>query len=194
MNIIQTSIPDVLIFEPKVFGDQRGYFCETFRYDIFEKVIGKIHFVQDNESKSSYGVMRGLHFQKPPHCQSKLVRVIRGEVIDVVVDVRVGSPTYGQHVSVILSEENKHLLWCPKGFAHGYCALSEEAIFSYKVDDYYAPQSDGGIIFNDPILNIDWKVPVDKILQSEKDELLPNFDQEEIFKYDDYKKEVIYKK
>jgi dTDP-4-dehydrorhamnose 3,5-epimerase len=186
MNVIQTSIPDVVIFEPKIFGDSRGYFCETFRYETINKFIGHVDFIQDNESKSSYGVLRGLHFQKPPYTQSKLVRVIHGEVLDVVVDVRIGSPTYGKYVAAILSDQNKHQLWAPKGFAHGYCVLSKEAIFYYKVDKYYMPDSDGGIIFNDRELSIDWQVPESKLILSEKDLKLSSFKDEKSFKYGEF--------
>ena len=139
MNFIQTEIPEVIIIEPKVFGDSRGYFLESFNKKEFERNIGKIDFVQDNESKSTYGVLRGLHYQLPPFAQSKLVRVIKGEVLDVAVDIRKGSPTFGKHVAVELSEENKKQLFIPRGFAHGFLTLSKEAIFTYKVDNYYAP-------------------------------------------------------
>ena len=139
MKLIKTSIPDILLFEPKVFGDKRGYFTETFRQDFVEQHLGKVDFVQDNESFSSYGVLRGLHFQKPPFAQGKLVRVLQGEVLDVAVDIRIGSSTYGQHVAVQLSDENKRQLWVPRGFAHGYIVLSKTALFAYKCDNYYTP-------------------------------------------------------
>ena len=175
MNIIQTSIPDVLIFEPKVFGDSRGYFFESFRQDIFEKAVGQIHFIQDNQSKSSYGVLRGLHFQRPPYTQSKLVRCLEGEVLDVAVDIRIGSPTYGRHVAERLSGENQRQLWVPQGFAHGFAVLSETAVFAYKCDNYYAPAYDGGIRWNDPALAINWLVPEQDIQLSGKDQVQPLF-------------------
>lgn len=192
MEILKTSIPDVLIFQPKVFGDQRGYFCETFRQDVIEEYIGKVQFVQDNESMSSYGVLRGLHFQKPPHTQSKLVRVIHGKVLDVVVDIRIGSPTYGQYVAAELTGENKHMLWSPKGFAHGYCVLSDQAVFSYKVDAYYAPTHDAGVIWNDSDLNIDWQLPHSDIKLSDKDMNHPFFSDVKVFDYENFKKGNIY--
>lgn len=192
MEVLKTSIPDVLIFQPKVFGDQRGYFCETFRQDVIEEHIGKVQFVQDNESMSSYGVLRGLHFQKPPHTQSKLVRVIQGKVLDVVVDIRIGSPTYGQYVAAALTEENKQMLWSPKGFAHGYCVLSEQAIFSYKVDAYYAPMHDAGMMWNDSYLNIDWQLPHSDIKLSEKDKKQPFFKEVKDFHYDNFSKGKVY--
>ena len=169
MNIIKTEIEDVVIIEPKIFGDSRGYFLESFSQKEFEDKICKTTFIQDNESKSSYGVLRGLHFQKPPFAQSKLVRVIKGRVLDVSVDIRVGSLTFGKYVSVELTEENKRQLFIPRGFAHGFIVLSEEAIFQYKCDNYYAPESEGAIAWNDSEINIDWGVIVDKILLSEKD-------------------------
>ena len=169
MNFIETDIKGVFIIEPKVFADSRGYFMESFRQSDFEKHIGKIDFVQDNESKSTYGVLRGLHFQLPPHAQSKLVRVIKGSVLDVAIDVRKSSPTFGKHVAVELSEENKRQLFIPRGFAHGFLVLSKEAIFTYKVDNVYAPQSEGSIVYNDPTIGIDWGIPADDILLSAKD-------------------------
>lgn len=169
MEIVKTNIEGVVIVEPKVFKDARGYFFESFSQRLFEEKAQTIHFVQDNESKSSYGVLRGLHFQKPPYTQSKLLRAVKGMVLDVAVDIRKGSPTYGQHVSVILSEDNKRQLFIPRGFAHGFSVLSEEAIIQYKCDNYYAPQSEGAIAWNDADLAIDWKVPADKVLLSEKD-------------------------
>ncbi len=173
MQVIKTQIPEVLIFEPTVHGDSRGYFLEYFRQDVIDEYIPGTSFVQGNESLSSYGVIRGLHFQKPPHTQGKLVRVIVGEVLDVAVDIRTGSPTYGQHVAVKLSGENKRQLWIPRGFAHGFAVLSETALFSYKCDNYYAPAYDGGIMWNDPLINIDWKLPEDQIQLSEKDKKHP---------------------
>jgi dTDP-4-dehydrorhamnose 3,5-epimerase len=192
MKVIQTDIPDVVMFQPRVFGDTRGYFCETFRQDVFEKYIGSVNFVQDNESMSSYGVLRGLHFQKPPYTQSKLVRAVKGKVLDVVVDIRIGSPTYGQYVSVELSEENRNMLWSPKGFAHGYCVLSETAIFSYKVDAFYAPDYDAGMQWNDPEINIDWKIPSVDIKLSEKDKSHPSFQEVKDFSFEQFKKENLY--
>lgn len=183
MNIIQTNIPEVLIFEPKVFGDQRGYFFESFRQDIFEKAVGNIQFIQDNQSKSGYGVLRGLHFQRPPYTQSKLVRCLEGEVLDVAVDIRIGSPTYGQHVAVKLTDQNQHQLWIPKGFAHGFLVLSQTAVFAYKCDNYYAPEYDGGIIWNDPTVGIDWGIPLENIQLSEKDKKQPSLREVNCFKY-----------
>lgn len=176
MNFTRTKIKDVVICEPNVFGDHRGYFVETFRQDKLEEFIGyKINFCQDNESKSTKGVFRGLHYQLAPHAQTKLVRVIKGKVLDVAVDIRVGSETFGQHVAVELSEENKKQLLVPRGFAHGFIVLSDEAIFAYKVDNYYSPECDRGIAFNDPDLNIDWGMD-EKLLQlSEKDLKQPMF-------------------
>lgn len=173
MNIIETSIPGVVILEPRVFADARGYFFESFSQREFEEKVHQTVFIQDNESKSSYGVLRGLHFQKPPYCQSKLVRVVKGAVLDVVVDIRKGSPTYGQHVSVELNEDNKLQFFVPRGFAHGFSVLSEEVIFQYKCDNYYAPQYEGAVAWDDPALAIDWHLPADKILLSEKDKNHP---------------------
>lgn len=167
--MIETSIAGVVILEPQVFGDDRGYFFESFSQQRFNDLVGKTFFVQDNESKSSYGVVRGLHYQLPPYTQAKLVRVVKGCVLDVVVDLRKGSKTFGQHVSVELSEENKKQFFVPKGFAHGFAVLSEEAIFQYKCDHYYAPGNEGGIRFNDPALDIDWRIPREKMVLSEKD-------------------------
>lgn len=180
MNVIKTEIDGVLILEPKVFGDSRGYFFESFNAKDFKEATGlDVNFVQDNESMSSYGVMRGLHFQLPPHTQAKLLRCVRGKVLDVAVDIRKGSPTYGKHVAVELSEDNHRQFFIPKGFAHGFSVLSETAVFQYKCDDFYAPQADGGISILDDSLGIDWKIPVDKALLSEKDKkhpLLKDFD------------------
>lgn len=168
------SIPDVILFEPKVHGDQRGYFTETYRQDVFDQATGfKVEFTQDNESSSSRGVLRGLHFQLPPHAQSKLVRVIKGAVLDVAVDIREGSPTFGQHVAVELTEENKHQLFIPRGFAHGFVVLSEQAIFAYKVDSYYSPECDRGLAWNDPDINIDWQIAAQDIKLSAKDTRQP---------------------
>ena len=179
MNVIRTAIEGVLIIEPKVFGDARGYFFESFSQREFEEKVGKVTFVQDNESMSSYGVMRGLHFQYPPYTQSKLVRCVRGAVLDVAVDIRKGSPTYGQHVAVELSEENHLQFFIPHGFAHGFSVLSETAVFQYKCDNFYAPQADGGISILDQSLDIDWRIPVERAILSEKDtkhSLLKDFD------------------
>ena len=177
MRFTRTEIPDVVICEPQIFGDERGYFVETFRQDKLEEFIGyKINFCQDNESKSSYGVLRGLHYQLAPHAQAKLVRVITGKVLDVAVDIRKGSATFGKHVALELTEENKKQLLVPRGFAHGFVVLSEEATFAYKVDNYYNPECDRGIAFDDTRLNIDWKLPKDKIKLSEKDTKQPLFE------------------
>ncbi|MGK0413608.1 MAG: dTDP-4-dehydrorhamnose 3,5-epimerase [Polaribacter sp.] len=176
MNFSRALIPDVIICEPTVFGDDRGYFVETFRQDKLEEFLGfKIDFCQDNESKSSYGVLRGLHYQLPPFAQTKLVRVLKGRVLDVAVDIRKGSKTFGQHVTVELTGENKKQVLVPRGFAHGFVVLSDEATFAYKVDNYYSPQCDRGLAFNDPSLNIDWKLPVEKMQLSAKDTKQPLF-------------------
>lgn len=169
MNIIQTDIEGVVIIEPKVFTDNRGYFFESFSQKVFEEKVCKTTFVQDNESKSSYGVLRGLHFQKPPHAQSKLVRVIQGSVLDVAVDIRKGSPTFGNYVSVELSGENKRQFFVPRGFAHGFVVLSDEVIFQYKCDNLYAPDHEGAVAWDDASLAIDWQIPLDKIILSDKD-------------------------
>ena len=170
MEFIPQAIPEVLLIKPVVHGDSRGYFTETFRQEKFEQAVGhSVAFVQDNESLSSKGVLRGLHFQMQPFAQSKLVRVIEGEVLDVAVDIREGGPTYGRHVSTILSAENKHQFWVPRGFAHGFVVLSDFAIFSYKVDNYYIPECDRGIQFDDAVLNIDWVLPKSTLSLSEKD-------------------------
>ena len=179
MDVIRTEIDGVVIIEPKIFGDARGYFFESFSQREFEEKVRKINFVQDNESMSSYGVMRGLHFQRPPFTQSKLVRCVKGTVLDVAVDIRKGSPTYGQHVAVELTEDNHRQFFVPRGFAHGFAVLSETAIFQYKCDNFYAPQADGGISIKDESFGIDWKIPADKALLSEKDtlhECLKDFD------------------
>jgi len=192
MKVVKTAIPDVLIFEPTIFGDERGYFMESFREDIIKEHIGDVNFVQDNESFSQYGVLRGLHFQRPPFTQSKLVRVIQGEVLDVVVDIRLDSPTYAQHVSVILSEENKRQLWVPKGFAHGFVVLSKTALFSYKCDNYYAPDYDGGLAWDDSKIAVDWKLPKAAIQLSEKDKNHPLLKEVLDFKYEDFNSENLY--
>ncbi len=173
MNYIETKIPGTWILEPKVFTDERGYFMETFRKEEFEKHIGKVDFIQDNESKSSFGVLRGLHFQKGEFAQAKLVRVIKGKVLDVAVDIRKDSPTFGQHVAVELSEENKRQFFISRGFAHGFLVLSEEVIFCYKVDNVYAPQNEGSLLYNDPELAIEWPIDSSKIIISEKDQKAP---------------------
>ena len=169
MKVIDTEIEGLVILEPQVFGDDRGYFFESFSLKRFEEKVSKTVFVQDNESKSKYGVLRGLHYQLPPYTQAKLVRVVKGRVLDVAVDIRKGSPTFGKHVAVELSEENKLQFFLPKGFAHGFAVLSEEAIFQYKCDEYYAPDHEGAIRYDDPELGIDWKLPVEDIILSEKD-------------------------
>ena len=169
MGVRETGIQGLLVVEPRVFQDARGYFFEAFKKDEFEAHIGKTDFIQDNESKSSYGVLRGLHYQKGDYSQAKLVRVIKGCVIDVAVDIRKSSPTFGQHVMVELSDENKRQFFIPKGFAHGFSVLSETAIFNYKCDNLYHPEADGGILLNDPDLAIDWQIPEDLRIISEKD-------------------------
>ena len=169
MEVIKTDIEGLVIIEPKIFRDSRGYFFESFSQREFDQKVRKINFVQDNESMSSYGVMRGLHFQRPPFAQSKLVRCVKGCVLDVAVDIRKGSPTYGQYVAVELSEDNHRQFFVPRGFAHGFVVLSNTAVFQYKCDNFYAPQSEGGIAWDDPALHIDWRIPADKILLSEKD-------------------------
>jgi len=169
MKVIPTAIEGIVVIEPDLFGDERGYFFESFSERRFCEQVRSVRFVQDNESKSSYGVLRGLHFQKPPHAQSKLVRVIEGRVLDVAVDIRRGSPTFGQHVAVELTGENHRQLFIPRGFAHGFSVLSDEAVFQYKCDNYYAPQAEGSVAWNDPDLAIDWRIPADKVLLSEKD-------------------------
>ncbi len=184
INVFKTALDGVVIIEPKVFGDARGYFFESFSERDFNEamtpILGHgIKFVQDNESMSSYGVMRGLHFQTMPYTQSKLVRCVKGAVLDVAVDIRKGSPTYGQHVAVELTEDNHRQFFVPRGFAHGFAVLSETAVFQYKCDNFYAPQADGGISIKDESLGIDWRIPVDKALLSEKDtlhECLKDFD------------------
>ena len=169
MKIIDTEIEDVKILAPDVFGDYRGYFFESFSQREFEEKVCKTQFVQDNESKSRYGVLRGLHFQKAPYAQSKLVRVVQGSVLDVAVDIRKGSPTFGKYVSVELSEENKRQFFIPRGFAHGFLVLSDEAVFTYKVDNVYAPQSEASIRFDDEAIGIEWPVATEQLLLSDKD-------------------------
>ena len=171
MEVIKTDIEGVVIIEPRIFRDDRGYFYESFSQREFEEKVCRTTFVQDNQSKSSYGVLRGLHFQKPPYCQNKLVRCIKGAVLDVAVDLRKGSPTFGKHVAVELTEENHRQLFVPRGFAHGFAVLSEEAVFQYKCDTFYNKESEGAIAWDDPELAIDWRIPADKALLSEKDKL-----------------------
>lgn len=169
MEVIKTNIEGVVIIEPRIFRDDRGYFFESFSQRDFQEEVCNTVFVQDNESKSSYGVLRGLHFQKTPYAQSKLVRVIKGAVLDVAVDIRKGSPTFGQHVAVELTEDNHRQFFIPRGFAHGFSVLTDEVIFQYKCDNFYAPQSEGALAWDDPDLGIDWRIPTDKVLLSEKD-------------------------
>lgn len=184
MEIIRTNIPDALIIEPKVFGDKRGYFFESFSQREFDEKVAPIlghtiHFCQDNESMSSYGVLRGLHFQRPPYTQSKIVRCVKGAVLDVAIDIRKGSPTFGQHVAVELTEDNHRQFFVPRGFAHGFSVLSETAVFQYKCDEFYHPEADGGISILDSSLGIDWRISMDKAILSEKDtkhQLLKDFD------------------
>ena len=181
MDYIKTEIEGVYIIEPRVFNDARGYFMEAWKQQEFNEHIGKVDFIQDNESKSSFGVLRGLHYQKGDLSQSKLVRVIKGKVLDVAVDIRKSSPTFGRHVMVELSEENKRQFFIPRGFAHGFLVLSEEAIFTYKVDNPYAPQAEAGIRWNDPDLAIEWPIDFSKVQTSEKDLKQPLFKDAEVF-------------
>ena len=184
MEVIKTILDGVVVIEPRLFEDARGYFFESFSQREFDEKVGKVVFVQDNESKSSYGVMRGLHFQRPPFTQSKLVRCVKGAVLDVAVDIRKGSPTYGQHVAVELTEENHRQIFIPKGFAHGFAVLSETAVFQYKCDEFDHPEADGGISILDDSLGIDWRIPMDKAILSEKDtkhNLLKDFDSPFVF-------------
>lgn len=184
MKVIKTAIEDVVIIEPDVFGDARGYFFESYSQKKFDEQVRPVKFVQDNESKSKYGVLRGLHFQKGKDAQSKLVRVVKGRVLDVAVDIRKGSPTFGKYVSVELTEDNHRQLFVPRGFAHGFSVLSEEAIFQYKCDNLYAPQSEGAIAWNDPEIGIDWKLPAEDVLLSAKDAAHPMLkDSEYLFDY-----------
>ena len=169
MEVIKTDIEGVVIIEPRIFKDERGYFYESFSQREFEEKVCRTVFVQDNQSKSSYGVLRGLHFQKPPYAQSKLVRCIKGTVLDVAVDIRKGSPTFGKYVAVELSEDNHRQFFIPRGFAHGFAVLSDEAVFQYKCDNFYNKESEGAVAWDDPELCIDWKVPADKVVLSEKD-------------------------
>ncbi len=185
MKFTRTEIPDVVIVDPKVHGDERGYFVETFRADKLEAFLGyQINFCQDNESKSTKGVLRGLHYQLHPAAQTKLVRVIHGSVLDVAVDIRIGSPTFGKHVAVELSAENKRQLLVPRGFAHGFVVLEEDTIFAYKVDNYYSPENDRGIAFDDPELNIDWQLPNRELKLSQKDRVQPKLHEtNDLFEY-----------
>ena len=169
MEVIKTAIEGLLIIEPKIFKDARGYFFEAFSQKVFDEKVMPIRFVQDNESMSSYGVIRGLHFQRPPFTQSKLVRCVKGRVLDVAVDIRKGSPTYGQHVAIELNEDNHRQVFIPRGFAHGFSVLSETAVFQYKCDNFYAPEADGGISIKDESLGIDWQIPTENAILSEKD-------------------------
>jgi len=194
MKFIKTKIPEIIEIRPQVFGDERGYFYESFRLDEFEKQIGKVNFVQHNESKSSYGVLRGIHFQKPPYSQSKLVRAIQGRVLDVAVDIRVGAPTYGEYVGVVLDSEIKNQLWVPQGFAHGFAVLSKDSIFSYMVDNYYAPEHDSGIMWNDEKINVNWRIEPNDIILSEKDKIQKKFGSETDFNYQQFTTEVLYNK
>lgn len=184
MKVIKTAIEDVVIIEFDVFGDARGYFFESYSQKKFDEQVRPVKFVQDNESKSKYGVLRGLHFQKGKHAQSKLVRVVKGRVLDVAVDIRKGSPTFGKWVAVELTEDNHRQLFVPRGFAHGFSVLSEEAIFQYKCDNLYAPQSEGAIAWNDPDIGIDWQLPAEDVLLSAKDAAHPMLkDSEDLFNY-----------
>ena len=173
MNVIKTKIEGVVIIQPRVFRDDRGYFFESFSQQRFNELVAPVTFVQDNESRSTYGVLRGLHFQKPPYAQSKLVRVVKGVVLDVAVDLRKDSPTFGQYEQVLLSEDNKRQFFIPQGLAHGFVVLSPEAVFQYKCDNYYAPQAEGSVRWDDPQININWQLPLGDILLSEKDKKAP---------------------
>ena len=175
MEVIKTDIEGVVILEPRVFTDSRGYFFESFNKKVFEEAVGRVDFVQDNESCSSRGVRRGLHFQRPPHAQAKLVRCVRGSVLDVAVDIRKGSPTYGKHVTCLLTEHNHRQFFIPRGFAHGFAVLSDTAIFQYKCDNFYCPEADGGISIVDPSLGIDWRLDLSEAILSEKDKNHPMF-------------------
>ena len=186
MEIIKTEIEGVVILEPRVFGDSRGYFMESYSERDFNSNVREVNFVQDNESLSSYGVVRGLHFQKPPYAQSKLVRVVKGKVLDVAVDIRKGSPTFGKHVAVELSADNHRQVFIPKGFAHGFAVLSDEAVLQYKCDNFYSPEHEGSVAWNDPELSIDWQIPSDKVILSAKDQNCPKLkDVEGLFDYNE---------
>ena len=177
MNLIKTKLDGLVVLNPSIFKDNRGYFMESYNQKNINKLLGNVNFVQDNESESFRGVLRGLHFQKPPYAQAKLIRCLQGSVLDVVLDLRKYSKTYGIFETIVLSSENKVQLFVPKGFAHGFIVLSESAILSYKVDNYYKPESESGIIWNDPDLNIDWKINKKEIIVSEKDKILPTFNE-----------------
>lgn len=184
INVIQTEIPGVVIIEPKVFGDERGYFFESWSQKDFDEQVRPIKFVQDNESKSSYGVLRGLHFQKGRYAQSKLVRVVKGRVLDVAVDIRKGSPTFGKYVTCELTEDNHRQFFIPRGFAHGFSVLSETAVFQYKCDNLYAPAEEGAIAWDDPEIGIDWGIPAEKVILSLKDKAHPKLNESnELFDY-----------
>ena len=184
MKVIKTTIPEVVIIEPDVFGDSRGYFFESYSQKKFDELVRPVRFVQDNESKSKYGVLRGLHFQKGKDAQSKLVRVVKGRVLDVAVDIRKGSPTFGNYVAVELTEDNHRQLFVPRGFAHGFSVLSDEAIFQYKCDNLYAPHAEGAIAWNDPEIGIDWHLPAEDVLLSAKDAAHPMLKEaEDLFDY-----------
>jgi len=185
MKFIKTKLPEVIIIEPRVFEDDRGYFFESYKKELFDENVRPIEFIQDNESKSIKGVLRGLHYQLPPFAQSKLVRVIKGRVLDVAVDIRKGSPTFKEYVAVELSEENRRQLFIPRGFAHGFLVLSDEAIFSYKVDNYYAPKYDRSIRFDDPEIGIEWSFPKERIIVSNKDKNAPLLKDAQIFNNED---------
>lgn len=186
MEVIETPIPGVLVLEPRIFGDSRGYFFESFSRREFVQKVMETEFVQDNESRSSFGVIRGLHFQKPPFAQSKLVRVVEGAVLDVAVDIRRGSPTFGRHVAVELSGENHRQVFIPRGFAHGFSVLSESVVFQYKCDNFYAPDSEGALAWNDPDLGIDWRIPPEKAILSDKDRRHPRLkDADWLFDYNE---------
>ena len=184
MQFTRTKIEDVVIIDPVVHGDERGYFVETFRQDKLEEFLGfSLHFCQDNESKSAKGVLRGLHYQLAPSAQTKLVRVIQGRVLDVAVDIRKGSPTFGQHVAVELTAENKRQLFVPRGFAHGFVVLEDDTVFAYKVDNYYSPQNDRGIAFDDPSIGIDWQLDLASLKLSAKDTQQPSLQDADLFTY-----------
>ena len=186
MEVVKTEIEGVVIIEPRIFKDDRGYFYESFSQREFEEKVCRTVFVQDNQSKSSYGVLRGLHFQKPPYCQSKLVRCIKGAVLDVAVDIRKGSPTFGKYVAVELTEDNHRQFFVPRGFAHGFAVLSKEAVFQYKCDNFYCKESEGSVAWNDPQLGIDWRIPADKVILSEKDKQSKNISEAEyLFNYNE---------
>ncbi len=182
MNFIPTEIPGVLLLEPKVFGDERGYFFESWNQDVYKEIGIDSVFLQDNESKSRFGVLRGLHYQVPPYTQAKLIRVISGEILDIAVDIRAGSPTFGRHVAVELSGENKRQIFVPRGFAHGFAVLSREAVVAYKCDNRYMPSHERGIAFDDPALGIDWRIRPDRWILSPKDASLPSFSEIEPWK------------